>query len=124
MANQAIQKHMADLREQQEILMALADLMIHLYAMDSVTARTAQLATDRGLDETVIHRASARLTVTTSYQQIAAIAEDLLCHLHREEKLSTHLANLDRLSPRPRVDTFSLRRKIADVTIDRGRYSF
>lgn len=123
-ANQAIQKHMADLREQQEILMAMADLMIHLYAMDSVTARTLQLIAQKGLDPTAVHRAATRLSVTQSYQQLVAIAEDLLCHLHREEKLSTHLHNLDRLAPRPRVDTFSLRRAIADVVIEREKYPF
>ncbi len=123
-ANQAIQKHMADLRERQEILMALADLMIDLYAMDSVTARTLQLVGDRGLDGSVVHRAAARLSVTTAYQRIVGVAEDLLCHLHRADKLTTHLENLDRLAPRPRVDLFTLRQRVADATIDRGRYPF
>lgn len=123
-ANQAIQKHMADLREQQEILMAMADLMMHIYAMDSVTARTIQLVARQGLERTEVHRAATRLSVTTSYQLLCAIAEDLLCHLHSGDRLTTHLQNLDRLAPRARVDTFALRRVVAERTIDQGRYPF
>ena len=123
-ANQAIQKHMADLREQQEILMALADLMINLYAMDSVTARTLQIVQESGLEHTKTHRAATRLSVTTCYQQLRNIAEELLCHIHREEKLTAHLDNLDRLAPRPRVDTFALRRVVADAAIERNKYPF
>ena len=123
-SNQAIQKHMADLREQQEILMAMADLMIQIYAMDSVTARTIQIAAEQGLEKTTLHRAAARLSVTESYQQLRAIAEDLLCHLHQGDKLTTHLQNFDRLAPRARVDTFARRSQIAEETIAREKYPF
>ena len=123
-ANQAIQKHMADLREQQEILLMLADLMIGVYAMDSVVARTLQIVTSEGLEKSELHRAAARLSAATFYTQVAQIGEDLLSHLYREEKLTTHLANLDRLAPRPRVDLVTLRRKVADAVVEREKYPF
>jgi alkylation response protein AidB-like acyl-CoA dehydrogenase len=123
-ANQAIQKHMADLREQQEILLMLADLIIAAYAMDSVTARTLQIVRERGLEKSALHRAAARLSVTEAYQQTARIAENLLCHLYREEKLTPHLENLDRLAPRARVDAIGLRRTVADAVVEREKYPF
>ena len=121
-ANQAIQKHMADLREQQELLLLLADLIIGVYAMYSVVARTEQIVADRGLEKTEVHRAAMRLAAATTYQQITQLAEDLLCHLYREDKLTTHLANLDRIAPRPRVDLVTLRRTVADAVIQRDGY--
>ncbi len=123
-ANQAIQKHMADLRERQEILLLLADLIIGVYAMDSTVARTAQIVADIGLDKAEVHRAATRVAVNDFYQQISRIGEELLCHLYREEKLTTHLANLDRLAPRPRIDVISLRRKVADAVVAKEKYPF
>lgn len=123
-ANQAIQKHMADLREQQEILIDLADMIMQVYLADSTVARTLEVIRLKGVDKTAIHRAATRLAVTQAYQQILGLAQNLLNHLSSGEKLSAHLDNLDRLAPRDRVDQVSLRRKVADVVVDLEKYPF
>jgi alkylation response protein AidB-like acyl-CoA dehydrogenase len=118
-ANQAIQKHMADLREQQEILIDLADMIIHLYAMDSTVTRTLQLIERDGLDAAELHRAATRLQTSTSFQEIRNIAERLLSHLAASDadKLTTHLEALDKLTFRPRVDEIGLERQIAEKVV-------
>lgn len=123
-ANQAIQKHMADLRDQQEILIELADAIINVYAMDSTTARTAQLVADRGEDETSGQRAATRLSVAKAYQETIEIAENLVAHLVSGSKLQSHLENLDKLAPRVRVDLIGLRRELAEIVVDREKYPF
>ncbi len=123
-ANQAIQKHMADLRDQQEILTALADLIIAVYAMDSVVTRTRQLIADTSFEKTELHRAATNITVATHYQECKQIGLNLLCHLADGEKLEAHLKNFERLTCNTQLDLVSLRRTVADTIIERERYAF
>lgn len=123
-ANQAIQKHMANLPKEQEILMDLADLMIHLYAMDSTVTRTLQLVAERGFDACAGQRAATRISLATSSQLIRTTAENLLANIAKGDKLETHLQALDRLAFHPRVDLITLRRTVADLVVERERYPF
>ncbi|MGM0559416.1 MAG: acyl-CoA dehydrogenase family protein [Myxococcota bacterium] len=125
-ANQAIQKHMADLKEQQEILVDLADMIIHLYAMDSTVTRTLQMIEANGLDSSLLARDATRLQATNSFNEIRGLAEKLLTHLAIDDsdKLNTHLEALERLTFRPQVDTIGLERSIAAIVVDRERYPF
>ncbi len=123
-ANQAIQKHMADLRDQQEILTDLADLIIAVYAMDSVVARTRQIIKDIGFEKTELHRAATKIIVATHYQDCERIGLNLLSHLAEGEKLEAHLKNFDRLTCKTQIDLISLRRTVAEATIEREKYAF
>ncbi len=125
-ANQAIQKHMANLREQQEILLNLADLLIELYVMDSTINRTLQAIRDEGFDETRIHRAATRLKATRAFNAIRDLSETLLSHLAADDadKLNSHFEALDQLSFRPRVDQIGLERIIAEAVVDAEKYPF
>jgi alkylation response protein AidB-like acyl-CoA dehydrogenase len=123
-ANQAIQKHMADLRDQQEILMDLADAIIQVYLMDSTVARTLEVIKAKGDGAAELQKAATRLLVAQSYQKVKEVSENLLAHLKPGEKLGRHLDNIDRLAPHARVDMLSLRRKVADATIELEKYPF
>jgi alkylation response protein AidB-like acyl-CoA dehydrogenase len=123
-ANQAIQKHMADLREQQEILMDLADAIIQVYLMDSTVARTLEVIKISGAEKTALHQATTRLVVAQSYQKVQEVAQNLLSHLSKGDKLTAHLDGIARLAPPSRVDLLGLRRKVADATIELERYPF
>ncbi len=123
-ANQAIQKHMADLRDQQEILMVLADLITAVYAMDSTVTRTRQIIAEKGFEKTLLQRAATSILVADHYQECKQLGLNLLCHLAEGEKLETHLNNLDRLTCQTQIDLVSLRRKVADIIIERERYAF
>ncbi|MCK7539663.1 MAG: hypothetical protein MZV63_56505 [Marinilabiliales bacterium] len=47
-ANFAVQRHMADLQKQQMVQLAMADMMMEAYAVDSAVARARQLARELG----------------------------------------------------------------------------
>lgn len=123
-ANHAIQKHMADLRDQQEILTYLADLIIAVYAMDSVVARTLQKIESDGLEHAKLHRDATRLIIATHFQTCQGIAENLLAHLYTGEELKEHFKNLDRLAIRTKIDLIQTRRSIANTIIEKERYAF
>ncbi len=125
-ANQAIQKHMADLREQQEILLSLADMLIAVYGMDSVVTRTLQIIRDQDYESAELQRHATRLHAARSFQQVRELAENLLSHLAEGdgEKLNTHFDALDTLGFRPRVDMIGLEKKIARAVIEKEAYPF
>lgn len=123
-ANQAIQKHMADLKEQQELLLALADMMIACYAIDSTVTRTIQL--DPQSRNIALKRAAARTFVGQTYPTVLALAEQVLEHIAggKDKKRVEFHAALDKLGHRSGLDVIGGLRTVADATIEAGRYPF
>ncbi len=123
-ANQAIQKHMADLREKQEILIDLADIICQLYVMDSTVARTLKLIDRRGFEATEVHRAATRLALFDAYQIVRNRSERLLYNLAEGEELNSHLEAFEKLSFYPRIDAISLGDVVADGVLAQAKYPF
>jgi alkylation response protein AidB-like acyl-CoA dehydrogenase len=121
-ANQAIQKHMADLRDQQELLCMMADMIMELYAIDSAVTRTLQIIADRGEEGGKLAHAAARLAVASGFVKTRQLAEELLCHIAKGDRLTPHLDAIAKLTFVPRVDTITLRRQLAQAVLERGKY--
>ncbi len=120
-AGVASQKYMNTLADQQEIMSALADIILEIYAIDSALARAQKLAEAPGpkarlaQDMTQLYAANSFNIIENSARQvIAAVAEG--------DALRTQLAILRRLAKREPADVIALSRVIARVAIDQGRY--
>ncbi|MGB0125955.1 MAG: acyl-CoA dehydrogenase family protein, partial [Silvibacterium sp.] len=120
-AGVASQKYMNTLADQQEIMSALADIILEIYAIDSALARAQKLAEAPGAkarlaqDMTQLYAANSFNIIENSARQvIAAVAEG--------DALRTQLAILRRLAKREPADVIALSRVIARVAIDQGRY--
>ncbi len=122
--NQAIQKHMADLKDQQEILLRLANMVINCFAMDSTLARTLQL--DPASSTTGLKRNAASLVVGTHYPTVLAEAETLFNFLAAEDDAAAekHAVALDKLSYRHGINIIKHQRLLAQATIAQQRYPF
>ena len=123
-ANQAIQTYGGDIREEQEVLLLLADMLIHTYAVDSATIRALQLFRDRGSEQAALHRDVARYVACQGLEAVTSLAQQLVRALVSGDKLTTHLDALRKLSFVPRVDVLALRGRLAERAIDRERYPF
>ncbi len=123
-ANQAIQKHMADLRERQEILIDLADIISQVYAMDSSVARTRQLVDRDGLEATRVQRAATKLVLAEGFETVRQRSERLLYNLADGEELNQHLEAFEKLTFFPRIDVISLWEVVAEAVLERARYPF
>jgi alkylation response protein AidB-like acyl-CoA dehydrogenase len=121
-ANQAIQKHMGDLKEQQELLMLMADLIIQVYVLDSTLARTLQL--DPQDSATALKRVLCSCVVASHYPRVLSNAEALLVHVAGgdDEIMAGYTQVLSNLGYRSGLDGISLRRVVAAAVIDRLRY--
>ena len=116
----AAQKHMADMDRQQELLLALADMVIDVWTADSTLARVAQYVDAYGEDAGAGQLAVARIVVTGCYRRITACAKDLAGFLARRP--SKMCAGIDRLAPYVTVDLVHARRQLAERLCEAGRY--
>jgi alkylation response protein AidB-like acyl-CoA dehydrogenase len=121
-SNIAIQKHMSALEERQDILGALADMMIDIYLMDSVVARTAQNIPSFGRDATGIQREMCSLLVSDAYDRVVKNARTLAASIAEEDELQVILSNIDRFTVVRPVNQFKALDHIAAAVLDKGGY--
>ena len=117
----ASQKYMNGLADQQEVMAALADIILEVYAFDSALARarklTAAKASHAGLAADM-----TRLYAATAFHIIESAARQVIAAVAEGDMLRTQLAIYRRLVKHEPADTISLSRTIARAAIDKGRY--
>jgi alkylation response protein AidB-like acyl-CoA dehydrogenase len=119
----AMQTYGAKLTDEQEVLMHLADIVIDVFSAESATLR-ARAASDRRDARATLHVDAARVFVNDAAMRIDASARQALAAMADGDTLRTMLAALRRLLKVTPVNTVALRRRLADVTIERGAYPF
>ena len=117
----AMQTYGPKVSDEQEILSSAADIIIDTFAAESalLRARAARL-TARPLAE--FHEAAARPFVNDAAQRVDGAARCALAAMAEGDNLRTLLAALRRLLKVMPVNTVALRRRLAEATVERGRY--
>ncbi len=121
-ANVAIQKHMAELEERQDILGSLADMMIDVYLMDAVVSRTAQNIPSFGRDKTAIQREMTTLLVADAYDRVVQNAGRLAASIAEEDELQVIFGNIERLHVVRPTNQFRALEHIAAAVLEAGGY--
>jgi alkylation response protein AidB-like acyl-CoA dehydrogenase len=117
----AAMRHMADLKDQQELLLALADMLTFVYGIDSTVARVKQAA-DAGKAQPV-HFALAQVFTAESYAALISIARQLtpsICDAAELEDATAEVAAFDYTAA---TDVIGLKRVVADATLAMTRWS-
>src|SRR3954466_5909375 len=118
----ASQKYMQGIQDQQEIMGAIADMVIEVYAMESVLLRTMKLASAQGESAAAIPVAMTRVYLSQAMDKIEASARKIIADVAEGDMLRTQMAILRRLGKHDPVNTVGLRQEIAEKIIERGRY--
>jgi alkylation response protein AidB-like acyl-CoA dehydrogenase len=121
-SNYAVQRHMADLQKQQMVLMALADMMMEAYAVDSVVARARQLAQEQGTDKARIPALLAQVYLAGALRAVRTRAEELLVNVSDDADVAGRLEELGRFFPLYRFRTNPAKLALAEHLIERERY--
>ena len=117
----AIQTHGLRLDREQEIVAALADAMIELYALESALLRTRKLA--RANAEAAAHAVDmTALYAEEALEHSGRRSRQLLAGLASGESLRLHLSVLKRLLKFEPGDASALRRRIAARVVAAERY--
>ena len=113
----AMDKYREKLADEQEVLLAAADILINTYASESAVLRAAQGGGP-------LHEAAARVYVNDAAARVDASAKTALAAMAEGDTLRTLLAALRRLLKVTPVNTVVLRRQLADATVERRTYLF
>jgi alkylation response protein AidB-like acyl-CoA dehydrogenase len=116
----AMQTYGANLADEQEVLLATADIVIDAYGSESAVLRAGQAGSP--LD--ALHHAAARTYVNDAAVRVDASAKTALAGMADGDTLRTLLAALRRLLKVTPVNTIALRRQLSDATIERRGYLF
>ncbi len=120
-AGAAVQKYLADLENQQEILGGIADLAIEVFAAESAVLRATRTAT-RGGPRASLQAAMVRFHLDEALPRIETTARRILAATEEGDTLRTMLAGLRRFLKIPAVNAVALSRQVAGAIIDAGRY--
>jgi hypothetical protein len=121
----AMQTYGTSLPDEQEVLLATADIAIETYASESAVLRALRLADARsGQAASPLHEAAARVFVNDAAARVEASAKTALAAMAEGDTLRTLLAALRRLLKVTPVNTIALRRTLADATVERRSYLF
>ena len=118
----AFQKHEKQLREEQELIGMLSDIIIENYVMESALLRAQKMLKDKNFDRASITVTISKVLFHDSIDKIRFLAVKALEALEDGSLLQEHLAMIKRLLVSPPINTVALRRVIADSMLSQGRY--
>lgn len=121
-AGAAAQKYMEKLANEQEIVALIADMIIELYAMESMLLRALKKVGKEGQEKAGIHVAIARVYINDVFPKIDLMAKQIFAAISEGEELRTQLMALKRLARFTPINTIALRREIAGSIIPIARY--
>jgi butyryl-CoA dehydrogenase len=122
-AGSATQKYMMAIQDQQEVMGAIADMTIEIYAMESAVLRAQKMVEQKGEPAAALAIAMARVYLTQALEKIEAAARKVIADVAEGDMLRTQLAIVRRLSKHEPFNTIALRQQIAKKTMEAGKYS-
>jgi alkylation response protein AidB-like acyl-CoA dehydrogenase len=121
-AGVATQKYMQAIQDQQEVMGAIADMVIETYAMESAVLRAQKLASKSG-EAGVAHAiAMTRIYITGAMERIESGARKVIAAASEGDMLRSQMAILRRLAKYEPFNTVALREQVALKVIETGKY--
>src|ERR1700682_5022112 len=121
-AGGAVQKFREKLAEEQELIGALSNIVMEIYAMESCLLRAQKAAAARGESATQTMIDAARVFVNDAAERVEHEAKRAIAAIHEGDMLTTQMAVLKRFAKRAPVDTIALRRRVAAAVQSQDRY--
>jgi butyryl-CoA dehydrogenase len=121
-AGAATQKYMMQIEQEQEIMGAIADMVMEVYAMESTLLRTMKIALTQGEAAAALPIAMTRVYLSQAMDKMESAARKIIAAVAEGDMLRTQLAILRRLAKHDPHNTIELRQQIAETIIERGRY--
>ena len=123
-AGGAVEKFREKLADEQELMAALANVVMEIYAMESCLLRTQKAAATKGESAAQKMMDATRVFTSEAAERVDGEAKRALAAVHEGDMLTTQLAVLKRFGKRAAVDTIALRRRVAAAVQVQDRYPF
>lgn len=121
-AGVATQKYMQAIQDQQEIMGAIANMTIEIYAMESAVLRAQKLTPKNGGAGIPQSIAMTRVYMSGAMERIESAARLVIAACAEGDMLRSQLAILRRLSKYEPFNVIALRQSIAQKVIEDGKY--
>ncbi len=122
-AGAASERFMTALADQQEVMADLADCITSVFALESVLLRARKLAGDHSSNAALAENICA-VFADGSLASVEQAARRVLAASSEGDALNMRLAVLRRFSKSVPVDGIAVSRRIAQISIDAGKYRF
>jgi len=121
-AGGAVQKFREKLADEQELIGALSNVVMEIYAMESCLLRAQKAAAAKGESSTQTMIDAARVFINDAAERVEHEAKRAIAAIHEGDMLTTQMAVLKRFAKRAPVDTIALRRRVAAAVQSQDRY--
>jgi alkylation response protein AidB-like acyl-CoA dehydrogenase len=123
-AGGAVQKFREKLAEQQELIGALANMVMEIYGMESSLLRAQKAAAAKGEAGTQVMIDAARVFIHDAMERVEHEAKRAVAAVNEGDMLTTQMAVLKRFGKRAAIDTIALRRNVAAAVQAQDKYPF
>jgi hypothetical protein len=123
-AGSALQRLMMALEKEQEVIGALSNLVMDVYAVESVLLRTLKKLSASTPETSTAEVAATRVFIYDACDRMEVEARRALARIAQGDTLRIRLAVLRRFLRRTPPDTIELRRQVADRALELNRYPF
>jgi alkylation response protein AidB-like acyl-CoA dehydrogenase len=123
-AGGAMQKYREKLAEEQELIGALSNMVMEIYAMESCLLRAQKAAALKGESASQTMIDATRVLISDAAERVEHEARRAISAVHEGDMLTTQMAVLKRFGKRAPVDTIALRRRVAAAVQSQDRYPF
>ncbi|MCZ2475293.1 acyl-CoA dehydrogenase [Aquirufa ecclesiirivi] len=123
-AGGALQKYTAEIEQEQEILMSLADMMIEIYVAESVLVRVDKLIQQSGVAGNEIAKECALVYLHEAVDKIHHHGKEVITGFATGDELNVMLMGLKRFTKIDPKNLKEARRKIAEAAIQKMGYIF
>jgi alkylation response protein AidB-like acyl-CoA dehydrogenase len=123
-AGGAMQKFREKIADEQELIGALANMVMEIYAMESSVLRAQKAAATKGEAATSVMMDAARVFIADAAERVEHEAKRAIAAVNESDMLTTQMAVLKRFGKRSAVDTIALRRRVAAAVQSQDRYPF
>ncbi len=121
-AGGAVQKFREKLADEQELIGALSNVVMEIYAMESCLLRAQKAAAAKGEPASQTMIDAARVFINDAAERVEHEAKRAIAAFHEGDMLTTQMAVLKRFAKRAPVDTIALRRRVAAAVQSQDRY--
>jgi alkylation response protein AidB-like acyl-CoA dehydrogenase len=120
----AVQKLMVKLKDEQEIIMSVTDMMIEVFACESAYLRTMKLSGIKNETELQPYIDMTRVYISDAVERINLYGKHAIAAFAEGDDLKMLMLGLKRFTKYEPVNTTQLRRNIADKLIEADKYCF
>ncbi|MBK8681389.1 MAG: acyl-CoA dehydrogenase family protein [Bacteroidetes bacterium] len=123
-AGAAVQKLMIQLKDEQEILMAASDVLMEIFAAESMLLRIMKLQNRKSETEMAVYKDMMQVFINDSLDRVHRSGTTAINSFATADDQKMMLLGLKRFTKYPSINTTASRRRIADVIIAANAYCF